>query len=161
MSLPQQLNAIFRLSLYYSVIMVLLTRRASHLTVALATAAVTALVHEVSVRKEGFGPAAASECVAPTAGNPYMNVSIVDLMDRPGRPAACDPLSPAVKMQIADASKDALPSDGPYEKGRADRTWYTMPCTQSASKQGEYAQWLYGGDRTDKTAARPLDDQLK
>lgn len=149
MDLTQQLNALFRLGVYYSLVMLLLTQNAAHLTVALAMAAVTALVHVVSEKTELFQAAAGcAPCVPPTKNNPFMNALV---MDRTDRGPACNPLNADVMAKIARDEKTP-PADGPYEHGRTNRTWYTMPNTTAASRQGEFAEWLYGGD---KGARRP------
>lgn len=141
MNLTQQLNATFRLALYYSLAMTLLTRNVRHLTAAAVVAAITLGVHEYG--PEHFGPASTpGGCTAPTSGNPYMNVTHSDLATNPRRPAACDPLSAANRRRAA--ALDAAPlTDGPYEKENS--RWYTMPVTTVPNDQGGFAQALYGG----------------
>ena len=76
MSLTDQLNSIFRLGLYYSLIMVLLSRSVGYLAVVLAVGIITAAVHELSSR-ESFtavnaerGPLK-TRCIIPTKRNCY------------------------------------------------------------------------------------------
>jgi hypothetical protein len=148
MNLTQQLNACFRLAVYYSVVTTLLTRNVTHMTVAAIAAVVTAIVHEIS-RMETF--AADAPCDKPTKGNPYMNMTLADLEKRTLRAAACDPGSDAVKSTIADL--DAMPlTDGPYEN-RGSR-FYTMPVTTAANDQSGFAQALYGGKQSNAPGAR-------
>lgn len=148
MNLTQQLNACFRLAVYYSVVTTLLTRNVTHMTVAAIAAVITAIVHELS-RTETF--AAAAPCEKPTKGNPYMNMTLADLEKRTLRAAACDPGSDAVKSTIADLDKMPM-TDGPYED-RGNR-WYTMPVTTAANDQGGFAQALYGGKQSNAPGAR-------
>lgn len=145
MGLTQQLNALFRLSVYYTILMVLLTRNLAHLTVALATGSVTALVHELSKSKETY---TAAGCVKPSGNNPFMNY--MSVADQPDRGPACNPLSPAVMKQIG-ATEAPPQTDGPYEYGRTNRTWYTMPNTKAVNDRDKLAHWLYDADNTDKT----------
>ena len=149
MSLTQQLNALFRLALYYSVIMVLLTRRPMHLTVLLTTSALTALVFELSGRKEAFFVGAKPKCALPSKDNPFMNLLIGTNRDA----AACDPLSAGVKARIALADRTP-PTDGPFEHGRTDRAFYTMPNTEVPNRRDELAQWLYSGQKDRTTLAK-------
>lgn len=157
MNLTQQLNATFRLALYYSVATTLLTRRTSHMSAALVAAAVTAAVHEASAR-EGFRLVAAAGgggggCVAPTRGNPYMNVTLADLELRPGRPAACDPLAPAVQAAIRAA--EAVPeTDDPHDFGRSQAPFHTVPSTTVPNDRAAFQHALYGGRQNSAPGSR-------
>lgn len=149
MNLTQQLNACFRLAVYYSVVTTLLTRNVAHMTVVAIAAVVTIAIHELS-GTETFS-AAGTPCEKPTKGNPYMNVTLADLEKRTLRAAACDPGSDAVKSSIADL--DTMPlTDGPYEN-RGSR-WYTMPVTTAANDQDGFARALYGGKQSNAPGAR-------
>jgi hypothetical protein len=155
MSLTDQLNAVFRLGLYYSLLMVLLTRKSNYLTVALLAGAITAAVHELS-STEQFAPADVSfkkRCVSPTKSNPYMNVTLDDLEKRPDRGPACDPLSPGVRQEISASEKIPL-TDNPHAFGRSQHPFYTMPSTTIPNAQGEFAKLLYGGRQSNALGAR-------
>jgi len=150
MNLTQQLNAVWRLAMYYSVIMTLLTRRSVHLTAAVVASVVTAAVHELAAR-EMFTAAAAGLCVPPTPGNPYMNVTLADLERRPKRGPACAPLAAATEQAI-DHLDVPPPADGPYDNHGS--RFYTMPVTTAVNDQGGFAQALYGGRQSNALGAR-------
>lgn len=143
MSLTQQLNAAFRLSVYYSVLMTLLTRRTSHMTAAVVVAVVTAAVHELSAR-ETFWAGAPDTCVQPSKGNPFMNLTLADLELRPTRTPACPKSKPVDKRP---------PTDGPYDEMKNDR-FYTMPVTTAVNDQEGFARALYGGRQSNAPGAR-------
>lgn len=160
MSLTDQLNAVFRLGLYYSLLMVLLSRKVSYLSVALVVGVLTAAVHELSYSsKDEFTPDNSSagtlkkRCIVPTKKNPYMNVTLADLEQNPDRGAACDPLSPGVKQDISNS--ETIPrTDDPHSFGRSQHPFYTMPCTTVPNAQDEFAQLLYGGRQSNALGAR-------
>lgn len=154
MSLTQQLNAAFRLALYYSVATTLLTRRTSHMSAAVLAAAVTAAVHEAAAR-EGFQLMAAGggACVKPSRGNPYMNVTLADLERRPDRPAACDPLDPSVQRAIR-AVERAPATDDPHGVGRSQRPFYTVPGTTVPNDRDAFQDALYGGRQNHAPGSR-------
>lgn len=160
MSLTDQLNAVFRLGLYYSVLMVLLSRKASYLSVVLVVGVITAAVNVLSVSgTDEFTPdntlpgSLKRRCTMPTKKNPYMNVTLADLEQNPDRGAACDPLSPGVKEEISNC--ETLPrTDDPHAFGRSQHPFYTMPCTTVPNDQGKFARLLYGGRQSSALGAR-------
>lgn len=150
MNLTQQLNAAFRLSVYYAVIMTLLTRKTVHLTAAVIMGVLTAAVHEMSAR-ENFWSDPPAACVQPSKGNPYMNLTLADLERRPRRPAACAPLAATTAAAI-DALDARPPTDGPYEEHGS--RFYTMPVTTAMNDQEGFAKALYGGRQSNAPGAR-------
>lgn len=156
MSMTDQLNAVFRLGVYYSVLMVLLSRKTSYLSVALLVGVITAAVHEFS-SKDYFTPdnsgSLKKRCISPTKNNPYMNVTLADLEKQPDRGEACDPLAPGVKEDISNS--EMIPrTDNPHSFGRSQHPFYTMPCTTVPNAQGEFAKLLYGGKQSNALGAR-------
>lgn len=138
--------------------MVLLSRKVGYLTVALVVGIITAAVHELS-SKDHFTPDKPADgslkkrCIVPTKRNPYMNVTLEDLEQRPDRGPACDPLSPGVKEEISQS--EIIPrTDNPHTFGRSQHPFYTMPCTTIPNAQGEFAKLLYGGRQSNALGAR-------
>jgi hypothetical protein len=151
MTLQQQLNAVLRLSLYWSVIVTLFHRRGKYMLMFVFTAAATVLINEAhtgrltgaSSGKDGFLTRQGVRCVAPTTNNPHMNVMFDDYSQRPGRPEACDVTDPLVKHAVKSVTKP-VPHDDPFQEGRMDRQFYTMPSTTIPNDQPGYASFLYG-----------------
>lgn len=143
MSVAGQLNAIFRFCAYYAVIMVALTKNLKHAFSVLVGAMFTYAVQELAY-DGGKGDLSDSadgvprnKCTEPTKDNPYMNLRVFDPNDK----------SPACKQwAMGTKSEDVMGEpiqDSPFQ--RPINRFYTMPNTQSASKQSEFARWLYGG----------------
>jgi hypothetical protein len=145
MALPQQLNAMLRLCVYWSVAVALITRDPKYLVPIALAAVATFAINEAYVARgspgaEAFrgGPA----CVPPTDSNPHMNVMLSDYTVDPGRAAACDVTDPAVQAAVVDRMP-ALPQDDPFADGRTDRQFYTMPVTTIPNDQEGYRNFLY------------------
>ena len=151
MNATQQLNSVFRLSIYYAVIMTLLCRSPRYLCVALIVGLLTAAIHEFGARAIDTYVSATGGCVAPTPGNPYMNVTLADLQRRTTRPAACDPRSPAIMAAVDDVD-EPFPTDGPYDA--TVNRWYTMPVTTVPNDQDKFARALYGGRQSNALGSR-------
>jgi len=140
MTVYSQLNAILRFCVYYSLIMIALTRNVRHGMVAVLGAVVTAGIGEFAYkgRDETFlsSDEDTQECVAPTVDNPYMNFRAFDVRDRA---PACKPWN--VENETIAAAGEPI-QDSPFQKP-FDR-FYTMPCTTAANDQTGFANWLYG-----------------
>ena len=83
-------------------------------------------------------------CQLPTRENPFMNVTMADLMDNADRPSAC-PLSDSVEREIDDAfEKKYLPNvNDPFYRKHSQRQFYTMPSTTIPNDQTAFAKFLY------------------
>lgn len=83
-------------------------------------------------------------CQAPTSENPFMNVTMADLMDNTKRPRACS-LSESVETEIDDAfGEKYLPNiNDPFNRKHSQRQFYTMPSTTIPNDQTAFAKFLY------------------
>lgn len=141
MSTREQLNSVFRLAVYFSVIMVGLTRKASYALVALGVGLVTALVNESSgaAAREAGEDFRVRACTPPTPNNPYMN--FVHTVDAPLRAPACQSWTFPTRGDAprkGGAPKHLRPRDD-WEFDR----FYTMPSTTGVSDQRQFANFLY------------------
>lgn len=84
-------------------------------------------------------------CQTPTKGNPFMNVTMADLMDRPDRPPACVATDKTVKEEIDDNYNYNLfkDVDDVFDRGYSQRQFYTTPSTTIPNDQTTFANWLY------------------
>lgn len=83
-------------------------------------------------------------CTASTRNNPFGNMLLSDLNDRPGRPPACkyDDQAELIRQNFnAGLVRNAYDV---YEKENSQRQWMTMPVTTSAPDTVAFAQWCYG-----------------
>jgi hypothetical protein len=149
MHLREQLNAVVRFALYYSIALTLATRRVGAMRIFAAVALLSVIVYEVYLRRMTLGLADASHfvqngapCSRPTPDNPHMNVMLSDYA-APNRAAACDVTIPLVAAATS-AATPPVPSDDPFSEGRMDRQFYTMPNTTIPNDQAGYVDFLYG-----------------
>lgn len=86
-----------------------------------------------------------SVCQAPTKDNPFMNMTVADLMDNPDRPPACKVTDRQIKEEIDNAYNYNLfkDVDDLFDRGYSQRQFYTMPSTTVANEQTTFANWLY------------------
>ncbi len=165
MTYAEQLNSVFRLSVYYGFLVSLIKGSPEMLLVPAGIAAVTFLLYrsfKLQGQKEGFGtiPSTArassgSEvCVKPTKSNPFMNVLNGD---RPDRRQACDPLDPAVKASMQDNFNRSMffDVDDVWGRNNAGRNFNTTPSTTVPNDQEMFAEWLYSGIRAGGKHTRP------
>lgn len=83
-------------------------------------------------------------CQMPLKNNPYGNMLITDISDRPGRPEACDP--ELTKDESDDIFYENLYRDTTdlYEQANSKRQYYTMPNTKIANDQTAFAKLCFG-----------------
>lgn len=99
----------------------------------------------------GFGPYD-GYCEPPTKNNPFMNVTVEDLMENRYRPPACPISDPIVKKQMNDdyfynVFRDV---DDVFNRKHSQRQFYTMPATTIPNNQTDFAKWLYESPETCK-----------
>lgn len=140
MSVAAQLNSVFRLAVYFSIIMILVTGRSRYGLAAASVAAITAAVFAARGNDSSENTDEAFHargCTLPTQDNPYMN--FMHVADPPSRTEAC--AYPAIGISSDDHAGD-VPRD-PLSTGSYDR-FYTMPVTTAVADQREFAKSLYG-----------------
>ena len=148
MTYAEQLNAVLRLSLYYSVVVAFLRQKADVLVIPILVASVTYLLYS-SFKREGYQAKTAEMeegCVKPSRQNPFMNVLNSDSRTRK---ASCDPLDPLVKSRIDEEFSRSIfrDVDDVWERNNAGRTFYTTASTTIPNDQTGFAEWLYSGTR--------------
>jgi hypothetical protein len=102
---------------------------------------------KVAYRDEGLyvDQHTGKKCVRPTRDNPYMNFTPADHEIRPDRPPACDITDPKVagladKYYGRDLFQDV---DDVFNRRSNARQFFTTACTEVASDQTGFSQWLY------------------
>lgn len=101
---------------------------------------------------EGMDTLNGDLCQAPTRGNPFMNVTMVDLMSNRMRPVACSVSNPLIKEEIRDNyEKDIIKDiEDVFERDHSSRQFYTMPSSTIPNDQTSFAKWLYEAPPTCK-----------
>jgi len=162
-TLEEKLNAIFRLSIYISILTSIYNNDMRYGAIALLTGLFTYYLYtNKPAIVETFGEKGDGKCTMPTLDNPFMNVTMRDYLNvKDGqivdRPPACDPSDPEVKRDIDDKFENNLFRDvnDVFGKMNSQRQYFTMPWTEIPNRQGDFANWLYG------SAASCKDDQDK
>ena len=96
------------------------------------------------------------ECTLPTLDNPFMNVTMKDMLNidpkNPGRPKACDTTNPEFKKKMDEMFNHNLFKDvnDVFGKMNSQRQFYTMPNTTIPNAQDDFAKWLYLNPKTCK-----------
>ena len=121
-------------------------------TASAATAsAVVAASTLADVQKKRGEPISAPGCVASTPENPFGNLLLTDITDRPDRPAAC-----AYDAMKDDVEKNFerglfLNSTDIFKKENSQRQYYTMPVSTTVPDTYAFAQFLYGNSKNCKS----------
>ena len=85
-------------------------------------------------------------CQIPSKENPFMNLTLGDLMTNPNRVPACNSHDQEIKNQI----NDNLDSNDLSSKSYLQKQFYTLPVTTAINEQSDFAKWLYKSGQTCK-----------
>jgi hypothetical protein len=156
MTIIEKLNSIVRLSIYSGIILTMITKKFSYLYIPFVIMGFTCLIykmnsniHEDYVKTE---PTCNRETdTIPTVDNPFMNFNQIT-SNRKKEPAPILHKSPEVKQSITDKFNFNLYRDvsDMYDKNNSQREFYTMPVTEAANNQKDFANWLYNTGPTCK-----------
>lgn len=150
MTYAQQMNAVLRLLVYHSVIVITLGGASGVAALPLVAAIATYAMYREFLEDEKEGDQREG-CVMPTFSNPFMNVLVTDPSDRP---PACDPLDERVSREVNSKYTAHLPYDG--EKFQEDHSVFTTtPITTTPNDQTSFAEWCYGATREGGKNTRP------
>lgn len=146
----EKLNAILRLSIYISLILVIYKKKMNYILIALFVALVTLYVfkynnvQDVEEKEEGF---AIVDCQEPTDENPFSNTLITDVGIYKPRKEAC--LIEDVQKDLDKKFNKGLYKDVAdlYDKNNSQNRFFTMPNTNEYGvKHGDtvkFANWLF------------------
>lgn len=163
MTIEEQLNASFRFSIYFSVIIALIRQDARVLFFAIFVGLFTVILYEHDEKEKRKRQELLEKlemkqnrdktiCALPTKNNPFMNVLISDYSKAPQRPQACNVNSKDVKQRIKEYTDTPQDLDDVFNRKALDRQFYTNPSTTIPNKQTEFAHWLYNVGSTCKEA---------
>jgi hypothetical protein len=162
MSTKEQLNAIFRLSIYFTALMILLTGNYKYMYIIIIVGLITFGMNVISntkidkksednlkiVNRKNTD----SQCTIPTKQNPFMNLLISEIEENPNKAQSCNIENDDIKKSVRKNFNDGLlrSESDIFQKNASDRQFYKMPNTEIINKQGEFGQWLYGGAKSCK-----------
>ena len=167
MTLIEKLNAIFRMSIYLSILLYLLTNNYLYLYIMIIVGAFTVFIHSTQKdNMEMYFNSAPDDieneiqkniidenitCVQPTTENPFMNINLItDNKEKQKAPPSWN--NEKVQEKIEDKFNFNLYRDvgDLYGKSNSQREFYTMPSTTIPNEQTSFAKWLYATGPTCK-----------
>ncbi len=172
----RKLNAVFRLSVYYSIIMYLIQKDFRYFSIPFVSGIITWVIwykqndtHSNTILQKSVNNQLDNlvqlndlntECRVPTKENPFMNPELFDYgTDSELKPKSC-PSYNNVGMQrrIEELFNEDLFRDvtDVFGKNNSQRQFYTVPSNQVPSDQGSFANWLYGTPPTCKEGNNPI-----
>ncbi len=169
----EKLNAIMRFSLYLSLLLIVLTMNVNYIFILITIGVLTYTVNftyeekedkklekveeyknmkkDKHIKKRNIKPKEyVKKCVLPTEHNPFMNFMVSDKRDRK---RACKTYN---NEEIEDLMDDKFSVglykdiDSVYNNENSQREFYTMPNTEAANRQTEFANWCYKVPKTCK-----------
>jgi hypothetical protein len=156
MALNEQLNAIFRFSVYFSIVVAVIKQDGRVLFFGVFVGLFTFLLTFYEDKKNGVREGLLNNldirydrkqraCSMPTKENPFMNVLISDYDEFPNKPKACNIVNKEVKKSIKEYSNDDVyrDIDDVFNRNTGDRQFYTSPVTTIPNAQGDFAHWVY------------------
>lgn len=169
MGLVEKLNAITRLSLYISVILVLLTMNYIYFYIVITIGLFTVFIYKMQKDNvENFFSEydrlncdKDKPCIKPTPDNPFMNFN--NITDSRYRPPACVSYdNKEIKKEIENNFNNNLYRDvgDLYGKNNSQREFYTMPNTEVMNDQTGFAKWCYYQGSTCKEDSTRCGDTL-
>ena len=135
------INALLRFSIYYSILIIFFNYDIRYLYLSLLLIIISYIFGKYNIN-ENFKNI--KYCKRPTEDNPFMNLTIGDLITNTNTNEACK--YDDVKDEMRNKFRKNLFTDSSDIWGKyiSDRNFYTMPSTEIINKQKEFAEWLYG-----------------
>lgn len=164
MTYVQQLNAVMRFSIYFSLIMFFVKQNILVWYFALFIAFLTIFMYEfysknTNMQKELYNKINVMYdehkdkfCSLPSQNNPFMNVLMNEYSEFPNRPEACDINNSKVRKQAEkffdhNVYKDV---DDIWSRKSSSRNWHTVPSSQIPNDRESFQSWLYKTGKTCK-----------
>uniref|UniRef100_A0A6C0C534 Minor capsid protein P9 transmembrane helices domain-containing protein n=1 Tax=viral metagenome TaxID=1070528 RepID=A0A6C0C534_9ZZZZ len=172
MKFNSKLNAIFRLSIYYFIIVTLMKKNINNIVVPIFVGILTILlynyyknIHNISESNDNNvnnvnnnlnissnNNSGVQGCKMPTKDNPFMNPTFMDYTTG-NMEQSCSSYNNSVIRELERVNyQDGLYTDqfDIYGKEHGNRQFYTMPVNSIVNDQGSFAEWCYSRPPTCK-----------
>jgi hypothetical protein len=162
----RKLNAVFRFSIYYSLIVYFLCKKETVFYFPLVIGVLTIILGNLKITdtKEPYSNIISSSliddinlqdrdnCKNPKLNNPFMNLNWTHINDKNPKQACYSYDNDNVKSEIDNYFDEGLIKgfDDIYNNTNSQNRFYTMPNTMPSNKQKEFGEWLYGTPDTCK-----------
>lgn len=155
MTVPEALNAVLRFTVYFSIILALVTSKGEYLIAIPSVAALTVVLYkmypETQVFKESFKN---GERTKPTPNNPFMNVSLDEYTKNPNRlpaaPIVRDDIEKSAGNAFAKTSDLFMDTSDSFEMMQSSRAFYTTASTTIPNDLDGYQSFLNAGNQSRK-----------
>lgn len=166
LTLIEKLNAIFRLSIYLSIILYIITRNYTYIYIGIITALVTIFIYKTqknnlelyfnsyknsTTNDINSNILSSADCIKPTVDNPMMNINLIT--DPRDKQKACKSWNnDNIKKEIDEKYNYNLYRDvgDLYGKSNSQREFYTVPGNTIPNEQMTFAKWCFGQPLTCK-----------
>lgn len=170
LTLIEKLNAIFRLSIYLSIILYIITRNYTYIYIGIITALVTIFIYKTqknnlelyfnsyknsTTNDINSNILSSADCIKPTVDNPMMNINLItDPRDK--APACKSWNNNNIKKEIDEKYNYNLYRDVSdlYGKSNSQRQFYTVPGNTIPNEQTSFARWCFSDGPTCKEDSR-------
>jgi hypothetical protein len=173
-SKEEKLNSIVRISIYISILFIVLTGNINYLFIAIFGLVLTLIIYSNSentvekkinknienyrnikndkdFKKYNVKPSKYLEtCILPTNNNPFMNPLV---SEKANKKKACKTFNnEKLRKVVDDKFSKGLFKDinSVYDRENSQREFYTLPSTTIPNNQEAFGQWLYGTPKTCK-----------
>jgi hypothetical protein len=167
MTYTEKLNSILRLSIYFSLIVLILKRDAYILFIPIITGIFTFFLYSnVDTKKKNEetyldknnlykDPFTNEICHRPSPENPFMNILMSDYNSNPKRAKACNVSNGKIKKEAQQYFNKNLYRDvgDIFHKNASDRNWYTTSSTTIPNDDSAFKNYLYNIRPTCKEGA--------
>lgn len=157
MTYVQQLNAIMRFALYFSLILFFVKRNVLVWYFALFVAFLTIFMYEFYSKNKKmqlelynkinvmYDEKKDNFCSLPSQDNPFMNPLISEIAEFPNRPEACDINNKKVRKRAEKMFSNNLyvDVDDIWSKKTSSRNWHTVPSAQIPNDRDSFQKYLY------------------
>lgn len=164
MTFEEKMNSIMRLSIYFSLVLLIIKKDINVFFVPLLAGVFTWFLYTGEQKKlkneEYFlsrmnlykDPRTSKLCYKPTPNNPFMNILMSDYTQQPRRPQACNVTKGHVKKMAQEYFNRNLYRDvgDIYQKNASDRNFYTTPSTTIPNAQDDFVKFAYPIGKTCK-----------
>ena len=152
MSLNEQMNALMRFAIYFSIIVFIIKKDFRIIYFPLFVALFTFVIcyqnsqsskdkKELLEKMSLMDDQKDKACMKPTKDNPFMNVNFVDYIEFANRPPACTDVDEEISREFEKGLYRE--EDDVFFKNASDRQFFTMPFTTIPNDQRSFAEWLF------------------
>ena len=157
MTYTEQLNAIMRFSVYFSVIIFVVNRNILVFYIVVFIGLLTAFMYEMYNRNKRqraelynklnikYDKHQQRFCAKPTQHNPFMNILMNEYTEFPNRPPACNLNQSKIKHDAENFFEQNLyrDVDDIWTRKTSSRNWHTVPSTTIPSDRKAFTDWVY------------------